>query len=472
MGKDRVQWLYFILGGAAVVLFLVEVSAFLSLRNLVLYADSLDQTNKMLVKTEALISNLKEAESAQRGFLITKNAYFLKPYFRASDNKEKVISELQGMAQIKPEYAVQLQGLADLAHESYVLLDSAMPLSWAVQLTNDTLVGVLTSGSEVISSVRAHADTIKKAENTLLSKHENTMTILSRQTPINLLVLSGLAMIMFAGTFLMVIRELRMRRRYQMDLERKIEELKKSNEELEEFAYVASHDLQEPLRKLRTFGDRLHQKYSEQLPEEGQFMVDRMQSSASHMQTLIDDLLSFSRLISRGEELPFVPVDPRRVLDGVLDEYSDVIRRRAALVRLPHTMPTVTGRPTQLHQVFANLLSNSLKFSRPGQIPLVDVRYQVVKGRKIPGVKPGDAEQEFCCVEFADNGVGFDMAYKDKIFTIFQRLHNKSEYDGSGIGLSICKKIVERHNGYVDAWSEPGKGSAIYLYLPIYKEPA
>ncbi len=470
MRKEFLIWLYPILVGVALVLFLLVLTSFLNLRELVQYADRLEQTNKFLFKTESLISNLKDAESAQRGFLITKSAYFLQPYFRASDERAKAINELESLTAVKPEYETQINQLIQLVELRYTLMDSTSPLSWAVSLTNDTLIGVLQSEKVVMDSARQVVDDIKKAETRLLSRHEYYMNSLTRETPRYLFLLSTLAVIMFGATFFMIFRELRVRQKYQTFLERKIEELKLSNQELEQFAYVASHDLQEPLRKLRTFGDRLQHKYSAELPEDARFIVERMQHSAGHMQTLIDDLLSFSRLISRGEEQPFVPVNLRRVLDGVLDEYSDAIRRQAALVRLPKSLPKVKGRPTQLHQVFANLLSNSLKFARPGQIPVVDVRFKVVKGRTFQPARKGDAEKDFCCIEFADNGVGFDMTYKDKIFTIFQRLHNKSEYEGSGIGLSICKKIVERHDGYLEAWSEPGKGSAFYVYLPIFNE--
>lgn len=243
---------------------------------------------------------------------------------------------------------------------------------------------------------------------------------------------------------------------YEKELEERIEELNNSNKELEQFAYVASHDLQEPLRKIQAFGDRLISKYLDAIGEEGQNYIERMQNASARMQKLIDDLLTFSR-ISRTQE-PFEPVDFNKVVREVLNDLEIAIESKHVDVRVK-TLPVIQARTGQIRQLFQNLISNAIKFSRNDVRPEIIIKSE----RVTEDEKPGSHVK----IIIQDNGIGFDEKYAEKIFIIFQRLHGKTEYEGTGIGLAICKRIIENHNGSISAYSLHGKGAAFEIILPI-----
>ena len=261
----------------------------------------------------------------------------------------------------------------------------------------------------------------------------------------------------------------------QQQLEASVEDLQRSNANLEQFAYVASHDLQEPLRKIQAFGDIIEKQYGAVIGEQGADMIRRMQSAAARMQVLIRDVLAYSRVAVKGEAIK--PVDLNELVADVVDDLETAIADHKATVEV-HSLPTVPGDAGQLRQLFQNLLSNALKFMKPHPAPnetsapgheraLVRITTQPVKGRDagMP-ISPGDANQLFHLIEIDDNGIGFEPHQADRIFQVFQRLHNRSTYAGTGIGLAIVKKVVENHNGLIQAVGRPGEGATFRLLLP------
>ncbi len=230
-----------------------------------------------------------------------------------------------------------------------------------------------------------------------------------------------------------------------------VEELARSNRELQDFASVASHDLQEPLRKIQAFGDRLRTKCAAELSDQGRDYLDRMQAAAGRMSTLIEDLLTFSRVTTRAQ--PFAAVDLNAVAREVVEDLEVRIERSGGRVDLG-PLPTVRGDATQLRQLLQNLISNGLKFCDPARPPVVTVRQ----------TESGD--ESFIAIGVVDNGIGFDEKYLGKIFNIFQRLHARGEYEGTGIGLAVCRKICERHGGSIDAAGRPGEGATFTVRLP------
>jgi len=240
-------------------------------------------------------------------------------------------------------------------------------------------------------------------------------------------------------------------------------DLKRSNEHLQQFAYVASHDLQEPLRKIQSFGDILSKQYGPQLGTQGLDLLRRMQSSAERMHALIQDLLQFSRLHRPPEQ--FQPVSLDLVLSQALDNLTEAIRQQEAVIEL-QPLPTASGNAQQLVQLFHNLLSNAVKFRASHAGNRVVVRGGRLASEDLPaGFSPGSADG-YVFVEVRDNGIGFDQQYADRIFQMFQRLHGRQKYPGTGIGLAICQKVVDYHGGWLTASSEPGQGSAFTVYLP------
>jgi len=247
------------------------------------------------------------------------------------------------------------------------------------------------------------------------------------------------------------------------ELERNAENLKQytrkleaSNRELQDFAYVASHDLQEPLRKIETFGDRLKKKYSDDLPENATVYIERMQNATGRMRLLINDLLNYSRVTTKAK--PFVELDLNDIVSGVVSDLQIGIEEVGAKV-VSENLHTIEADSTQMRQLLQNLIGNALKFQKPDVEPVVTVSTRLIEGDFMAGV-PDMIE-----LSVADNGIGFDNKYKDQIFTIFQRLHGRNEYEGTGIGLATCRKIVERHGGEIDANGVVGEGATFTALL-------
>ena len=231
--------------------------------------------------------------------------------------------------------------------------------------------------------------------------------------------------------------------------------LEQSNRELESFASVASHDLQEPLRKIQTFSDRLLATCADALGAEGRDYLERMNGAATRMRRLINDLLSFSRVSSKAQA--FARVNLAEIAREALEDLEEDSKRAGATLTLGE-LPELEADPTQMRQLLQNLVSNALKFRRDDVAPVVSIRATL--------------EPELRRVELRveDNGIGFDEKYHDRIFNVFQRLHGRGKYEGTGIGLAICRRIAERHGGSIRARSTPGQGSTFIVSLPL-KQP-
>lgn len=240
-------------------------------------------------------------------------------------------------------------------------------------------------------------------------------------------------------------------------------QLKMTNDELERFAYVASHDLQEPLRKIMIFGDRFSTKYLKNLDDEAKDYIDRIMRASERMQLLIKNLLAFSRTAIKADA--FEPTDLRELIEGVLTDIEVYIQQKEALV-LIEDLPHLTIIPSQFKQLFQNLILNALKFSRNDEPPQVTIYSDRVKGVAIKGITSDKYSDDFYRIYVKDNGIGFESKYADEIFVPFKRLHSFDKFEGTGIGLSICKKITEQHGGTISAQAEPDKGAVFVITIP------
>lgn len=234
-----------------------------------------------------------------------------------------------------------------------------------------------------------------------------------------------------------------------------IDRLEAANKELDRVAFMASHDLQEPLRKIRTFSNRLLAKYESILDDEGKMYLSRIETSAERMQTLIRDILTFSKISS--EKIQFEYTDLNLLINEVLLELGGKIKRKNAKIFV-NKLPSLFVNRDLIRLLFSNLISNSLKYSKSDTEPVIRIRSDATEST---------SDNKYCRFFFEDNGIGFDRKYAEQIFLMFKRLHRSNEYEGTGIGLALCKKIVEEHNGFITATSKINEGSVFIVSLPM-----
>jgi len=452
-------WLFSIL--ALVLLMGINaVQSYQAIEKLVHNEQRASTTKSILRAIKDVFSSVQDAELGLRGFLITGKADHLRPYFTSLENIQQHISHLRSF---NPELPEQTQRINDLEDAILERLDQ-MTDHINLRSENAELDWLSSSNMfashESLTNIRNLIMQMEEAEYQLLETQSREAGRSRKTVMQTIVVANGLVLMLLIFIAVLLYRAIS---RQQLEathleavveertraLQRYSEELKRSNRELQDFAFVASHDLQEPLRKIRTFGDRLKSRYGDQIGD-GADYIQRMQNAALRMSKLIDDLLTFSRVSTRAK--PFLKVDLNLVLAEVLDNLAVPIEETRAVIE-KDTLPVVNADPSQMKQLLQNIIGNALKFVPTDRAPHIRIRCE-------------QQEQRYR-LAIEDNGIGFDDQYLEKIFTPFQRLHGRHEYEGTGIGLAICRRIVERHGGEITARSEPGVGTTFELELPF-----
>ena len=440
---------------------LLSFSAYQEVKASLEYAQSVEQIHEVLHTSDRLWATVKDLEASQRGYLLTKSKTYLAHFLSGKEQLNRSFASLPNMVINNP---IQFKRLDTLKRsirrkmnlmyinihkiEKGEVVDSLI-FEKGYQQSNYiySVLGRFQAYQRQVLSVKA----IKKSQTD--SQMSNKMTMLASFSAILLILSFGL-----------VFTELKKRISFQTELENTIEELKRSNSELEQFAYVASHDMQEPLRKIRAFSDMLLLRQRDTLNEDGKQTLQKIAKSSERLQNLINDLLAFSRLVNTNTQQQ-EQVSLNDVLADVLKDLSIVTLEKSAIIEFDR-LPTITGVKFQLHQLFLNLIANALKFNKSGMPPSISIRYNILLGsqiRNIPNIKSFAQYHE---IAIADNGIGFEQEYADKIFMIFQRLHTRTQFDGTGIGLAVCKRVITNHHGYIKAEGVPNHGATFTIYLP------
>ena len=430
-------------------------------------SELVNQSQSRLQKLDNVLSTLKDAETGQRGYLLTGQESYLGPYHSAVKTIAQQIEDLRQLTVADPEQQQQIIGLQPLVNRKLAELKQTIDLrknegvEAAVQLVSTN------QGQALMVQLRQkiqqlQSENYRELQNRLRAKEKDYRRVQ--------FIFSG-GIILNLAAFYLVYRAIRQetieRKRAEalltqlnQELEDRVQErtlklkqandnLCRSNQELEQFAYVASHDLQEPLRAVNSYAQLFTRKYQGHIDAKADKYLNYIMEGATRMQQLINDLLEFSRVGTRGKELS--PTDCEVVLSKVLANLKVAIAESNAVVT-HDPLPTVLGDGTQLIQLLQNLISNAIKFRReePPQVH----------------IKAVQSPKEWV-FEVRDNGIGMESEYFERIFTIFQRLHSKSEYPGTGIGLAVCKKILERHGGRIWVESQLGEGTTFYFTIPL-----
>lgn len=474
--------------GFAVVALCLLITGLYSYRAIrVLYSDSkhIAAERETSRRARTLLLILSDAETGQRGYLLTGNKTYLDIYHKSLEEIPQALMLLTEWTAPSPPQSARVKQLAELIPVKLKELEDTIKLLQNHQ--EDEAQALLNSnlGKMKMDEMRRIIAQIDQAAVQNLEISEQSLDSSRSRLTAGLLLALAVALLLLAMGYTVTHRLTRAQETANLTLEARVQErthellvanvnlqneiterrkaeellqksnveLNRSNRELEDFAYVASHDLQEPLRKIQAFGDRLVSKHAAALPPEAQDYLSRMSNAAHRMESLIHDLLAYSRINTQGK--PFQDTDLQEIAQGVMSDLEDLLARTGGAVTLPE-LPHIEADPLQMRQLLQNLLANALKFYRAGVPPQVIVTSQIEDG-PVPHLR----------LAFADNGIGFEEKYLDRIFQPFQRLHARQVYEGTGMGLAVCRKIVERHNGTITARSQPDSGTTFIVTLPL-----
>ena len=418
-------------------------------------------TKAKLRSAKEVFSSVQDAELHLLAYLISHKQHHLDLYFKSLERLDEHVSELKQLSYQLPQQTLDIQTLEQaILTRLDEMREDINPGNKKLNLERVLNSKVFTS-QDSLSAIRSLLQEIESSEYALLdqqsleamSSRERLMATTTLATVLSLILVVLIAVLLYRAISKQQLEALHLEALVEQrtrEIQVYSDELKRSNRELQDFAFVASHDLQEPLRKIRTFGDRLSSRYADKLGEGGIDYIARMQNAAQRMSTLIENLLAFSRVTTRAKE--FESVDLNLLLADIMDDLQIAIEEKSARIHHPDQLPTIQADASQIKQLLQNLISNALKFVAEGTSPVIQL-----------SCNETESQIE---IRIQDNGIGFEEQYTDRIFTPFQRLHGKDEYAGTGIGLAICRRIVERHGGTLTAISQPNEGATFIIELP------
>jgi len=432
--------------------------------------ESTIHTKDIMELSDELYSSVLEAESNLRGYALTGEKRFIEDFTRGKIQTGILADSLDALTADNSTQQHNIALLKEYIRYRTKLLDNLLQ-SYAHYQVGDTAVAALVRKGKISTvQIKARINDINNHERVLLQQRSSGVTRYLNILPAILVFTTltgiGAGLLTLYSLYQYRISKQQADRRindFQQQLQDQIQRLNTSNRELEQFAYVASHDLQEPLRKISAFGELMNEQYKDKLQGEGEVYLERITNSSHRMRSLITDLLNYSR-VSRNTLSEKVNLNA--VLATVREDLELTINEKHAQIK-HNKLPVVIGNNSEFSQLFQNLISNSLKFSVANKTPQISVMAESSSNEDLAHLPFRDYNRQYVTIRFSDNGIGFEEEYAEKIFIIFQRLHGKDVYEGTGIGLAICKKIAEKYGGTIYAVSKPGKGAVFNVLLPL-----
>ncbi|HYC83793.1 MAG TPA: ATP-binding protein [Chryseosolibacter sp.] len=448
--------IYLIFGLSLAILIALSLYAFQRFSAYLKYAEAVDRNHSVLTQLNRLQIELAEVENNQRAFILFEDSSFHLRYGKYADKIRNTFAVIYDLIKSDPAQRKRIQTLNFLIKSHLDHLHSGIMVGYP---PTDYRQGLkyLDRCAQLITEMEV-------AEKKLMKDQLVSRQFYEETTPQNFRIVFVFTLIVFVISFGLLVQQYRDRMGYQQKLEKNIIELNQANSEWEQIAYVASHDLQEPLRKIRTFSDMLQSKYSQKLDPDGRALVSRIDAASSRAQSLMVDIVNYNTVVYTREKLQAVSLD--EALSDLLADMKVILADKQASVQ-HEGLPVIRAYPSQITLLFRSLLENSLKFAKPDDPVKILISCSVVDKKHLPS-DHNFSFSNYHKLVFEDNGIGFDNQFADKIFKMFQRLHpQESSYEGRGIGLAMAKRIMTNHTGFITARGRPGKGARFTLYFPV-----
>jgi len=458
--KLKFPYLYISFIVSLAILVILSFLFYKKLNSHLTYTTEYNDSYSVILELKDLGHHLSRLESHSRGFIILKDSSLL-PLFGAEND-----SVFNHLAILRERIETNTDQMRRFLLMQSTVTNQVNMYSRSIQLSvsddTQTVKTLIIRSRMFMNAFLDESAQIQKAELRQRDELLKTKEFFEDIYPNYFNSISIWAGVVTLISFFFINREVRMRTRYQAELEKKLQELNRSNSELRQFAYIASHDLQEPLRKIRTFSDKLVFRHQHEIDSEVKAVIGRIESSAKRMQELIQDMLNFTSLVTREDEKQ--QVDLNKIVTQALSEFVEQSKQSHAITKWDH-LPVLNGNSDQLFLLFKSLFDNAFKFAKPGESPVIKISYQYIDGNSGDDDVPKGKNYHRIIME--DKGIGFNNEFAEKIFIIFQRLHTQqSGYRGKGIGLAIAQRIMTNHNGIIMARGMINDGATFIMYFP------
>ena len=476
--KNKINWTYLVFLASALVLLTLSIFSYYRFEQQKISSAWVNHSYLVKLNLEEALGTLTNAEAGQRGYLLTRDTSFLQSFLQSKSAVPQMILQLDSMVRDNTEQSQNLKELSRLLKKRINWL--ATVADTVDKLKPGQLKGFLFNGKLIMDSTKTQIGMMEEMEDHLLSLRIKEEQTEEKRASAFILIFSLFSLAILVYSFFRLKKESKLlgKSEYNAELlEQKVNErtdeikkinqklydqnleLERKNADLASFTFMASHDLKEPLRKIEIFADKILRTEQQRFTENGKSYFDRIISSANRMKNLIDSVSQFAQTSAIATD--FMLLDLNQTAAQAIETLNENIVEKGAVIEYSN-LPTVNAISDQMDQLFTNLIGNAIKYSKEGIAPVIKIDARKIKAGENGNLLAGDAWK----IEFKDNGIGFDERFLDKIFQMFQRLHAKEAYSGTGIGLAICKKIMENHSGTITAKSSPGTGSVFSIYLP------